>query len=174
MAAKPSMSINLGLPAAPEVDSPELYMALVPVYNAIKNTMYAVDAYTGNSLVTQAEFSEVNSFGSLLTQKTAVFYVKLTEAMSSGTMVNFHDSGGTRARKALLPAQPAQAFSLATGSIGDTIPVCLLGMCTSIGGLTPGTPYYMSGAVAGLITPVVTAQKVGFAIGPNQLWFAPA
>jgi len=59
MASKPSMSINLGLQPAPDVDSPELFGALMPLYNAIRNTMYTVDAYTGNALIDKTEFSEV-------------------------------------------------------------------------------------------------------------------
>jgi hypothetical protein len=66
MSNKPSASINLGLSAIPEVDSPELYGSLVPVYNALRKIMYALDAYTGNSLVTPDEYKEVNPVRSAL------------------------------------------------------------------------------------------------------------
>jgi len=174
MASRPSMSINLGLPAAPEVDTPELYGALLPVYNAIKNTMYAVDAYTGNSQLAQSEYDEVSSVSGLLTQKTALFFVKLSETVTAGTILNLHSSGGTRARKALLPSQPAQAFAVIGGSVGETVPVCLLGLCTQIGGLTAGTVYYQSAVGAGLITATATAQRVGFALDTSKLWFSPS
>lgn len=172
MATKPSMSINLGLPAAPEVDSPELYGALLPIYNAVKNTMYAVDNYTGNNLITSEEYSQVNAYGQLLSQKTAVLYVKLTDTVSAGHVINLWNSGGLRARKATGGSNRAHAFAVAAGVPGNTIPVCLFGLCTIIGGLTPGTEYYLSGT-AGQITPTATYHRVGMAIGPNHLWFSP-
>jgi hypothetical protein len=167
------MSINLGLPSAPEVDSPELYGALMPVYNAIKNTMYAVDAYTGNSLINEEEYSEVNAYGQLLLQKTAVLFVKLTETVLAGHMINLWNSGGLRARKATGGSNRAHGFAAAGGSAGDTIPVSLFGLCTLIGGLTPGTEYYLSGS-AGQITTSASYHRVGMAVGPNHLWFSPS
>lgn len=173
MASKPSMSINLGLPATPEVDTPELYGALLPVYNAIKNTMYAVDSYTGNSLISESEYSEVNAFGQLLLQKTAVLYVQLTETVNAGSMINFHNSGGLRARKATGGTNRAHAFAVSNGLSGQTIPVCLFGLCLSLGGLTPGTDYYLS-STPGLITTSTSHHRIGMALGPNHLWFSPS
>lgn len=172
MASKPSMSINLGLPAAPEVDSPELYGALLPVYNAIKNTMYAVDSYTGNTLVSESEYNQVNAYGQLLLQKTAVLYVRLTEDVSAGQVISLWNSGGLRAKKAVGGTSRAHAFAVSSGIIGDSIPVCLFGLCTIIGGLTPGTEYYLSGT-AGQITTTATYHRIGTAVGTNHLWFSP-
>lgn len=172
MSTKPSASINLGLSAIPEVDSPELYGALVPVYSAIRNIMYALDSYTGNTLITPNEYAEVNRSSQLLAQKTAVLYVKLSEDVHVGHMINLWNSGGLVARKAAGGTYRAHAFALATGLVGETIPVCMFGLCQAISGLTPGTEYYLSGT-AGLITPSATYQRIGVALDTNKLWFTP-
>lgn len=172
MANKPSMSINLGLPVAPEVDSPELYSSLMGVYSAIRNVMYAVDSYTGNSLVTPEEFSQINAFSQLHLQKIAVVYVKLTEAVFAGHIINLWNSGGLMARKAVSATQRADGFAVASGAIGDHIPVCLMGACTLITGLTPGTDYYLS-TTPGQIQTGATSQRVGKALSSNVLWFTP-
>lgn len=172
MANRPSMSINLGLPVAPEVDSPELYASLMGVYSAIRNVMYALDTYTGNSLVTAEEYSQINAFSQMHTQKTAVVYVKLTEDVLAGHMINLHNSGGLRARKAIVTSQRCHGFAVASGSIGDHIPVCLMGACTLISGLTIGTEYYMS-STPGQIQTTATAQRLGVALSGNVLWFTP-
>ena len=172
MSFKPSASINLGLPVLPEVDNPEVYAALLPVYSAIRNTMGAVDSYTGNALITPDEYSQVNAYQQLLLQKQAVVYVKLTEAVSAGMMICLHNSGGLRARKAQNGAYRCHGFAVASGVIGDHIPVCMFGLCTIIAGMTIGTEYYLS-STAGNITATVTSQRLGVAIASNALWFAP-
>lgn len=172
MATKPSMSINLGLPAAPEVDSPELYGALLPVYNAVKNTMYAVDSYTGNGLITTEEYSQVNAYSQLSAYKINVMYIQLTETVTKGQIVNIWNSGGARGRKAVGGTSRGHAFALDSGVAGQHIPICFQGLCTLIGGLTPGSEYYLS-VTAGAITPTATHHRVGTAIGPNHLWFSP-
>jgi hypothetical protein len=172
MASKPSMSINLGLQPAPDTDSPELFGALMPLYNAIRNTMYTVDAYTGNTLIDKSDYSEVNAFGQLLLQKTAVLYVKATEDISAGHMINLWNSGGLRARKAVGGSTRAHAFAISTATAGEHIAVSLFGLCPNISGLAPGTEYYLS-TTAGLVTPTATHHRVGVAVDATKLWFAP-
>ena len=173
MPTKPSMSINLGLALTPEVDSPELYSSLLPVYNAIRNVMYAVDAYTGNGLTTADEYSQINPTSQLLLQKTAVLYVQASEAISVGHMVNLWNSGGLRARKATNGVSRCHAYALASASgAGVFIPVCFFGLCTQVGSLTAGTEYYLS-STPGLVTSTVTAQRIGVALDSSKLWFTP-
>lgn len=173
MSTKPSASINLGLPAAPEVDSPELYSSLLPVYNAIRNVLYALDSYTGNTLITASEYDQVPAYSQILTQKTAVLYVKLAQDVTNGQILNLFDSGGLRAQKALAGTSRGHCFSLASGVTGQHIPVCLLGICSGIGGLSIGSGYYLSSTVAGAVTNTVTSQRLGFAVDTNKLWFNP-
>jgi hypothetical protein len=174
MATKPSMSINLGLPVVPEVEDPILYNALAPLYNAIRNVMYAVDSYTGNGQLGQAEYAQVNAFGYMTLQKQSIIMAKASVDMGAGTMVGFFDSGsGLEIRKAILPTYSAQGFTIESVTAGQHTPVCLMGLCSNIGGLTTGVYYYMSSATAGLITPTATAQRVGFALGDSKLFFNP-
>lgn len=172
MANKAGMSTNLGLPAIPEVESIELFSALMTVYNAIKNLGYSLDFYTGNTPISAGEYADINYISSLQLQKTAIVYVKLIADVSAGHTINLVDSGGLRARKAQSTAQPCHGYAVVGGVTGETIPVCLIGLCQSIGGLIPGTTYYQS-ASAGQVTPTNTGQKVGIALGPNHLWFNP-
>jgi len=172
MAIRPSQSINLGLAAIPDVESPELYSALLPIYSAIRNVMYALDGYTGNNLVTPEEYSQVNAFQQMATQKTAVVYVKLTEDVSAGHMIHLFDSSGLAAKKAVYNTLRCHGYAVASGLTGEYIPVCLMGACTLVGGLTIGAEYYLS-SVAGQITTTVTGQHLGTALSSNLFWFTP-
>ena len=172
MSKLPSASVNLGISSIPDVDNQEIYQALLPVHSAIRNVMYALDAYTGNLLITPDEYSQINATGQIQLQKTAVFYVKLTEAVAVGNMINIWNSGGARGRKSVSATQRIHGYALASGAIGDTIPICLFGLCSLIGGLTPGADYYAS-TTPGQITASVTSQRIGFALDATHLWFTP-
>ena len=171
--AKPSMSINLGLQPAPEVDSPELYGSLLPIYNAIRNLGYGLDAYTGNAQIDKADYSEINAFGQLLLQKTAVLYVKAYEAISTGQVVSMFNSGGLTARLSVGNTYRPQAFALDKAAAGQHLPVCFFGLCQVISGMTPGTVYYSS-ATPGALTNAATYTRVGVALAADKLWFNPA
>ncbi len=168
---RPSYSVNLGLSALPEVDNPELFNALSPIYNAIRNTMYAVDAYTGNSLLSKDEYAGADPYTNLLVQRTSILLVKASEAITVGHAVNLWSSSGLRARKATNTNTP-DAMALATAAIGDVIPVCLFGLVTVLGGLTEGAAYYPT-ATPGVISTTVLGTKIGKALAANALWFAP-
>ena len=172
MSTRPSYSINLGLPAIPEVDDPNLYMALLPIYSALRNVMGAIDQYTGNGFISSSEYSKIASTGYASVQKISAVFVQLTEDVSAGHMINLWNSGGLRARKAASGSTRCHGFATVAGKSGETIPVSLFGLCTSVSGLTPGTDYYLS-ATAGLVTPTVTSQRLGIALAPTQLWFTP-
>lgn len=173
MAAKPSSSINLGLQPTPEVDSPELYGALTPLYNAVRNIAYGVDAYTGNTLITSNEYNQVNSISQLLSQKTAVMYIKAFEDIKAGHIVSIINNAGIpEARKALGNTYFPHAFAVDDAAAGQHLPICFFGLCQTIGGLTPGVEYYIS-ATAGVVTNATTYRRVGVALGSNLLWFNP-
>lgn len=173
MAAKPGMSINLGLQPVPQTESPELYNALMPLYNAVRNLGYGVDAYTGNANLDSSEYSQVNSIGQLLLQKTAVMYVRALEDISAGHVVSIANSSGVAvARKAAGNTYYPHAFAADSAAAGQHLPICFFGLCTFIGGLTPGVEYHLSGT-AGLLTPTTTYRRVGVALGTNYLWFNP-
>lgn len=173
MPTKSGMSVNLGLPSTPEVDTIELYTSLMQVYNAIRNVCFALDLYTGNTPIASSDLAQENFSSFLQVQKTSTVFVKLTEAVSAGHTINFHNSGGLRARKAIVSSQPCHGFAAMAGAAGDTIAVSLFGMHALVSGLTPGVTYYQSSS-PGLITAGATAQKLGVALSANALWFSPA
>jgi len=179
MASKPSMSINLGLPAIPETQDPDLYSALLPVYSAIRNVMYAVDGYTGNGYVDPADYGAVNPYAYLGIQKQAIVFMKAIEDMTAGTIACIYDSGGTPVvRKALGGTYRAHGFlpeNIKSGSYG---PVALAGLCNGIGSLAIGISYWLSDTTPGLITATPPAtpgniQRLGFALDTNRFFFQP-
>lgn len=174
MTGSPSFSVNLGLSAVPEVDNVEIARAITPIYNAIRNVMGAVDAYTGNILIPPEDYSQVNKTAQLQLQKTSVLFVKLSEDVTYGHILNLHGSGSKLlAQKAIDPAKPAYAVAMAAGKVGDTIPIVMLGLISNLAGLTVGAAYYLSGVSAGLITSTAGTQKLGIALSTSQLWFNP-
>lgn len=171
MTTKQSHSISLGLPSLPETDNVELFQSLVPIYNAIKGTMSAVDAYTGNQLVTSDEYATTDPFGHLLAQKGSILFVKASEAITLGHVVNLWDSSGLKVRKATSTNLP-DAIALSGAVTGDTIPVCLFGLCGVFAGLTIGALYYPT-ATAGVISTTVLGSSIGKALSSSTLWFRP-
>jgi len=179
MATKPSMSINLGLPAIPETQDPDLYAALIPVYSAIRNVMYAVDGYTGNGFVDPADYGVVNPYGYIGLQKQAVVFLKAYEDMTAGTIACIWDSAGKPViRKALGGVYRAHGFLSESVTAGKYTPIVLAGLCTGIGGLSIGISYWLSDTTAGLITPTPPAtpgniQRLGFALDTTKFFFQP-
>jgi len=172
MSTRQSHSISLGLAAVPDVDDPALFQAMMPVYNAIRNTMSAVDTYTGNSLVSNDEYATIDPYSHLLVQKGTIFFCKASETITVGHAVNIWDSSGARVRKATSTNLP-DAIALASAvAVGDTIPVCLFGLISVLSGLTAGAYYYPT-ATPGVISTTVLGNKIGKALSSSTLWFNP-
>lgn len=170
-----SYSVNLGLPSLPETENQEIFSALIPLYNSIRTVMSALDAYTGNQLVTKDEFKDVNPAGQLLVQKQCVLYVKATETITAGNVVNLYNSSGLAVRKATASTPlPPRGVALASAVTGETIPVCLFGLITGYAGLVPGSVYYLSDTAGNMGTTAgTTSYTIGYAISTSQLWFSP-
>ncbi len=174
MASKPSMSVNLGLGAFPDVESQEMFAALSPIHNAIRNLGYALDAYTGNTLVTQDDYSQVNPTGQTQIQKTAVMYLEATEVITRGEAVSlFLSAGKLKVKRAQAGISNAKAIAIDSAEIGAIFPVCLLGLINAFSGLTIGSDYYLSAATPGAISTTVSTQYLGFAASTSALWFTP-
>ena len=179
MGTKPSMSINLGLPAIPETQDPDLYAALIPLYSAIRNVMYAVDGYTGNAYIDPADYSEVNPYAYLGIQRQSIIFLRAYEDMSAGTIACIWDSAGKPVmRRALGGVYRAHGFLPESVKAGAYAPLALAGLCSGIGSMSIGSSYWLSDVTAGLITPTPPAtpgnvQRLGFAIDTNKLFFQP-
>jgi len=172
MSTRQSYSISLGLAAVPDVDDPVIFQAMMPVYNAIKNTMSALDTYTGNALVTADEYQTIDPYSHLLVQKGTIFFCKASEAISAGHAVNIWDSSGARVRKATSTNLPDAIALAGAVAAGEVIPVCLFGLVTALSGLTVGANYYPT-ATPGVISTTVLGNKIGKALSSSTLWFNP-
>ncbi len=110
--------------------------------------------------------------------------IQASETLVAGDLVNIHNVGGRRVRKAdasqATASRLAQGFVLAGIASGATGDVYLDGEeITGLTGLTPGTEYYLSGSAAGTFTatPPATAghavQSIGFATDTASIQFDP-
>ena len=159
---------NLGLDLVPISKDPNNNGDLYRLYNAVKAVAANLDAYTGAAGAETGDWA-VAFTEFLLLQRMSRVYVVFGSTVTAGQLVGINSSG-----QAVLAATGAvQGWApnaVAAGQYGE---MRLLGLHTAVSGLTPGTWYYAS-ATAGAITSTVTAQKVGFALSANKLFFNPA
>jgi len=162
-----SYSVNLGLDIVPISKDPDNSGDLYRLYNAVKSLASALDSYTG---VTGANSDDWSVAGTeyLLLQRTARIYVLFDVAVTLGQLVALNSSGHA-ILSGIGTVQGWAPTAVAAGAYGE---VRLFGLHTAVSGLTPGTAYYAS-STAGGITGTVTAQKIGFAITANKLFFNP-
>ena len=172
-------SVNTGLPNIPDPPDPRFFAEFTRVYNAIRNLTLALDTNTG-ALPQDPEFySQTPPTQTILTQNTNRLYVKFSEAVSYGQLVNLHNVSGVlnaRLSSAAVAGKQGHAWcstvgGVASGAFGE---VMLGGLCTAISGLTPGQSYYL-GNTAGTIAPTAgtVTQLVGFALTASNLYFKP-
>lgn len=171
-------SINTGLPNIPDPPDPAFMSEFIRIYNAIRNLTVAVDSYTG-SLPQEAQYySQTLPTATILNQNTQRLYVKFSEAVAYGQVVNLWNNStvlGARLASASA-ATPAHGWCSTAGgvAVGAYGEIMLGGLCTAIGGLTIGQTYYL-GNTAGAIAPTAgtLSQKLGYAIGANYLIVRP-
>ena len=102
-----------------------------------------------------------------------------TESLSAGDLVNlFNDSGTIKARKAdASNGRRAVGFVLSAVTSPNNATVYLDGTITGLTGLTPGAPYYLSGATAGAATATAPttsgyiSQEIGIALSATEINF---
>lgn len=105
--------------------------------------------------------------------------IQASEALAAGDLVNIHNSGGARVRKAdaTTAGKEAHGFVLASVGSGANATVYFEGNNGQVTGLTPGVAYLST--TPGLSTntaPSATGnvvQRVGFATAANNLNFEP-
>lgn len=172
-------TINTGLPNIAEPPDPKFFAEFTRVYNAIRNLTTAVDAYTG-ALAQEPEFySSTPPTQTVLHQNMSRVYVKFSEAASYGQIINFHNVAGelnARLASAAAAGKQGHGWCSTVGGVtlGNYAEVMLGGLCTAIGGLTPGQAYFL-GNTAGAIAPTTgtVTQLLGFALRSNNLYFKP-
>ena len=171
-------TINTGLPNIPEPPDPAFFAEFARVYNAIRNLTVAVDAYTGALAAEPQYFSATPITSTVLTQNGQRVYVLFTEAAGYGQIINLYNNAGALGARLsnASAAKPGHAWCSTAGgvAINSWGEVMLGGLSTAFAGLTPGATYYL-GNTAGAIAPTVgtLAQKLGYALGSNLLFFRP-
>ena len=172
-------TINSGLPNIPDPPDPKFFAEFARIYNAVRNIQIAVDSYTGALAADPENYSQTPPTATILLQNTNRLYVKFSENVSYGQMVNLHNVAGVlNARLAKASTGGFQAHAWCSTVVGVTAgnyaEVMLGGLCTAISGLTPAQTYYL-GNTAGTIAPSTgtVTQILGYALTANNLYFKP-
>lgn len=105
-----------------------------------------------------------------------------SENFSAGDIVNIYSNGGVAtARKAdASNGRRAHGFVLSATTSPNNASIYLEGSITGLSSLTPGAPYYVSGATAGAVvstaptTATYIVQEVGIAASTTVITFSPA
>jgi hypothetical protein len=172
-------SINTGLPNVADSPDPKFFAEFTRIYNAIRNLTLAIDAYTG-ALPPDPEYYNITPpASSVRTQNIQKVYVITSTAIAYGKTVNLYNNAGVltaRLSDATTAGKHCHGFcsNPAGGASGAYIEVSLGGLCTAIGGLTPGVTYY-NGNTPGTVAPSAgtVSQKVGYALSTTTLFFSP-
>lgn len=175
--------INLQLPRDTpdnftEADAKELYQI---IQQSAQNLIEGLTKYTGLAQQEQDLWSVLTPTQTILSQNHNRLYVKASEAISLGAVVNLHNVAGVlnvRNANATDTTKPAYGWcttagGIASGSFGEVI--LKTGCCVNIGGLTVGTRYWLS-TTNGLITATAPAvsgnidQYIGVALSTTELF----
>lgn len=172
-------SINTGLPNLPDPPDPAFMAEFIRLYNAIRNLAIGIDSYTGGLGADPEAYSTTPPTSTILLQNMLRVYVKFDTAATYGkTVYLYHNAGILTAglSDATSATKKARGWCNATAGVasGAYGEVMLGGLCTAIGGLTPGTTYYCGNTPGTLAaTPGTNSQKFGYAIGTSMLFVQP-
>jgi hypothetical protein len=178
-----SRFFNIGLPQLPQNTDPKLEPDLRDLYSALRNLSYLVGQYGGFEVAEDGlqKASQVRYTAGAYKRR---LYCEALEVIPYGAGVNLIDTAGTitaRFANATTNTRPCYGINNTPGTcaIGDIIEVALPGCyVTSIGGLVPGTRYFLS-TVDGTFSNAAPAavgnarQAVGFAFDANTFYFFP-
>lgn len=179
-----SSKILLGLPnLPPEQIDPKLWGEFLTVYRAIQNLLNGVSQYGGIDPPTDAERAVMDPTAYLLGTNVERWYPTASVAITRGQIVRV--LAGASNQVALAAADnilngPAIGIANETKGIGQNIEIILGGVTDAIGGMVPGTLYYLATAVAGAVQnlrPIVPGQyiqPIGWAMTSNQMYLRPS
>lgn len=177
--------ILLGLPNLPDNNlDPKLWNELLTVYRAIQNLLAGVSEFGGIDAPDTVEINSMDPTKYLLGNNIGRWYPTCDEAIARGQVVRATNvSGANRCARADASSgllySPAIGVANTAGVAGQKIEVLVAGITTAIGGMTPGTLYYLSttsGAIQNL-RPVGAGQAVqpiGWALTTTQMLIAPS
>ena len=187
MPIKNQLSTNTGLTTQPEFTQskdPEIWQDLLAIRYAIKGLQESLDLYTGALSEDVQYWGNTTPASSIRTQYISRVYLKTSEAISFGQIVNFWNNAGVctvQKANATDATKPARGYcvvvaGVASGAYGE---FNVFGDNSLYTGLTPAATYYLS-TTAGQLT--VTApstsgnivQPVGYAFDTKNLYFNPS
>lgn len=175
--------ILLGLPSLPndQID-PKFWSEFQLVYTAIKNLLNGVSEFGGIDPPDALEVASMDPTKYLLGANVGRWYPTTDVAITRGQLVRATNvSGANRvdladAAGGLLNG-PAIGVANETKGAGQKIEILTGGVTDAIGGMVPGTLYYLSttpGAIQNLrpVTPGEGIQPVGWAMTSTQLFLS--
>ncbi len=175
MSLQGEMSIRLGLPSAPLVEGPKLFIEFLQVYNAIKVLGYSLDSYTGAITAPYEDWAEIG-LNSASVGNIAKIYIVFYETAEIGNTIAFDDISSIPMARLADTTYRARGVCTKATEAGDMGEVTLFGRFPLFpaGSLTPGLTYHQS-ATAGEIIPGPSAnQAIGYAITDTSLFFNPS
>ena len=177
-------STNLGLSQLPEVDEKQfgqIYAELLRMRNALKVLQSALDTYTGALGETDPNYwDQTPAYSYYRLQNVTRVYLKATEHILAGRVVNFHNVAGTLEAQnadATTSTKPVRAYAPKEVLAGDFGEFVCMGLMPA-SGLTPGTLYYLTttpGAYSSVAPSTVgnLKQEIGWAYSDTILVFNP-
>lgn len=182
MASSFQTTINLGLPATPDIEDKKYYIEFTRIYNAINAVARAIDTYTGSIEEDIAYWNQVG-ISDIRLQNISRIYPIFDDTVLPGAMINLYNVSGiihARLAKAADATKPARGFSVASVTSGLNGEIALIGANNHLTGLTPGELYYLSAtSTSGQIVSAAPSsagnliQPVGFALSSTTLYFNP-
>lgn len=179
-----SSPIDLFLGLSSRNAPPELAPYLDEVYNSLRILQIAFNTYAGASQATTDRWSNTELIDTLIIGNMGRAYLKATEDIAYGAIINVYNSTGVKIRNANATdgTMPGLGYcstlaGIPSGEYGEVI----LGpsLCQAIAGLTIGTRYFLD-TTDGLITATAPTadgnirQSLGIALGASLLYIIPS
>lgn len=180
-----SSRILTGLPNLPDENiDKKLWSEFLTVYRAIQNLLAGVSEFGGIDPPDSLEISGMDPTKYLLGTNIYRWYPTADEPITRGQVVRATNVSGAN-RVALAGASAGLTWGPAIGvanesrATGQRIEILLGGVTDAIGGMTPGTLYYLSttfGAIQNLrpVNPGEGIQPIGWAATSTQLILSPS
>jgi len=177
--------ILLGLPNLPaDTIDPKFWSEFLTVYRAIQNLLAGISEFGGIDAPDATEIGSMDPTKYLLGNNISRWYPIAEVNITRGQTVRATNVAGAN-RCNLANAGTGRVFGPAIGvanetkAAGQRIEILVGGMTDAIGGMTPGTLYYLSttpGAIQNL--PPVAAgqlvQPIGWAMTTTQMFLSPS
>lgn len=174
MASTERFSLNLGLPAVPITNNPELWTEFIKVYNATRLLAGALDQYTG-ALGELPELWNQLGVSRCYDGLNTRIYLEAGEAIAYGQTVGIDGSGLARLADDGVYFAIGFCTNTTAAGVGDPVEIQQRGIYPAFPAatLTPGNRYYQSGTPGTIGAGGTGTQCIGYAISDTILYFNP-